>query len=447
MRRPALCRLILGLSCILFALAAPVRGRQDEHPIDLAAARQCFDEARSDSDRDGGALWGIELYGPYLFADRATRFVVANQADAEGLLRPEAGVHIGTLPDSVNIANTAMRWGGVEWTMVAWPVPRDEGARRQLLAHEMFHRIQDDLGLGMSAAENTHLDERDGRLWMRLEWRALSAALGSEGEARRRAIEDALLFRAARRARYPDRADDERALELNEGLAEYTGIVVGRSSGADRFAAAIAALQRYDTHTNFVRSFAYASGPPYGLLIDQTMEGWTRSLTPGSDLGDLVARAYGIEPPAPGLVDESAARDRFAAYDGDAVLAGEDARHEAFVTQQAEFRARFIDGPRLILPMTGRTSYSFDPNGVKSLGDEGSVYLTARVVSDWGILEVTSGGALFATRGGEFIHIVVPAPGDPAVRPIVGDGYTLTLNEPWTLRRSGDGNALIAAHP
>src|SRR5204863_4775129 len=109
-------------------------------------AAQVFAEARAVSERDGGRLWGKSLYGPMLFVQPVTRFVAANQADPGGLLKPVGDVWTGKLPAGIPIANTAVDWSGARWTMVLWPLPSDPADRARLLAHEMFHRIQPDLG-------------------------------------------------------------------------------------------------------------------------------------------------------------------------------------------------------------------------------------------------------------------------------------------------------------
>lgn len=57
-------------------------------------------------------------------------------------------------------------------------------------------------------------------------WRALARALSVPSEERKTAVRDALAFRAARRALYPGSAEDERDVEITEGLAHCTGIVV-----------------------------------------------------------------------------------------------------------------------------------------------------------------------------------------------------------------------------
>lgn len=92
--------------------------------------------------------------------------------------------------------------------------------------HESFHIVQMRLGLSVDMDANEHLDSVDGRHWLRLEWRALARALRESGEARALAIREALVFRQARHARFQDMVENERALEINEGLASYTGTVL-----------------------------------------------------------------------------------------------------------------------------------------------------------------------------------------------------------------------------
>src|SRR5215469_4870778 len=88
-------------------------------PIPLDAARRTFDDVHVASDEDGGRLWGRTLYGPILFVDPQSRYAVANQRDAAGVLEPAGeGLFAGTLPNDVVIANTATDWGGTHWTMV-----------------------------------------------------------------------------------------------------------------------------------------------------------------------------------------------------------------------------------------------------------------------------------------------------------------------------------------
>jgi hypothetical protein len=254
----------VAVAVAILALASDAAAQSS--PIDIASARLYFAELRELGSSDAGRTWGRMVSGPMLFVDANTRTVVANEGDAEGILRANNGIWVGSLPLRINPANTAVDLGGKRWSMVLWPVSDSRYARRRLLMHESFHRIQNDLGLPATDPSNAHLATLEGRIWTRLEWRALTEALLRTGVARRRALTDALIFRARRRSLSAGAAEGERQLELNEGLAEYTGLALSgipRSSLPDRAAVHLAQSEQQES---FVRSFAYASGPAYALL-------------------------------------------------------------------------------------------------------------------------------------------------------------------------------------
>jgi hypothetical protein len=396
--------------------------------IDLAEARRAFESARIASDLDAGRLWGIELYGPVFLVDPATGSVAADRADREGQLTAGDGVWAGTLPETINPANTAIEWAGLEWTMVLWPPPTIPHARNRLLLHEMFHRVQDEIGLPANNPLNAHLDTRDGRIWMRLEMRALAEALSHDGDGRRTAIRDALDFRARRRALFPGAAAEEDALERNEGMAEYTGLVLGGLPAGALAHRAAAALEQQESRETFSRSFAYATGPAYGVLLDAAGRPWRDALVAGAALAELLETSYATE------VSRVPAEGRVAWYNGERVMAVETAREEARLAREAELRGRFVDGPVLVLAPGSEFSFSFDPNDAVNLEGIGTVYGSTRVVDGWGVLEVESGGGLFRrNEEGWITGVVVPVPSGAATPPSAGDGWRLELAPGWEI--------------
>jgi hypothetical protein len=296
----------------------------------------------------------------------------------------------------------------------------------------LFHRIQPDLRLDAADPTNAHLTTRDGRVWTRLEWRALAEALIRQGGQRAAALEDALLFRARRHVLFPRAADEERALELNEGLCEYTGL---RMSGlpervlADRAAVALMDRERQESLS---RSFAYASGPAYGILLDERRDSWRRRVTSRTDLALLTRDAYRLRLPD---VSEADLVSRARRYDGDRVMAQETALAERLAAQQARLRSRLVEGPTVSLPGGAQFSYSFDPNGATPLPDLGVAYESARVTDEWGVLTVESGGVLMLRRPAGIVGVVVPAPPDATSPPLTGNGWRLELQEGWVVRR------------
>jgi len=415
----------VALASTVVALVASVPTRAGA--ISTEHARSYFRQAKELSAQDGGHLWGMPLYGPMMFVDRQTRAVVANEPDGHNVLKPSGSVFVGTLPKDVLVANTAVDWAGKKWTMVMWPLPSDEHARGRLLAHEMFHRIQDKIGLPAGNPANVHLDSAKGRLWLRLEWRALARALESDGTARHKAIEDALSFRAYRRSIFPDARSQERALENNEGLAEYTGVMLAGWTSAERNHHVIEALHSAEDGDSFVRSFAYASGPAWGILLDELAPDWRASYKTNDDLGDRLAAAVGIHSD---MAKPERPSQRMKQYDGESVERQEAERAARIQKRQKLARARFIDGPTLRIPLR-QMQIEFDPRALQPLGDVGTVYPTLKVTDEWGVLTVSDG----ALVGADWTWVAVPVPADwSGSLSDAGKGWTLDAKSSWHAR-------------
>ncbi len=408
-------------------------------PIDTALARRYFDEAAEVVRLDGGNLWGIPFDGTLIFGDQATRMVVAARGDTGGVLRRAGSVWIGTMPSNQNVANTAAEWGGVRWTTVRWPPPPGDdpearALRAELFAHELWHGIQARLGLPMDDAPNAHLDEREGRLWLRLEARALQYALQADGEDRRTALQDALLFRATRHARFPDAGEAERKLERHEGMAGYTGLRLSGRDGTSMRARARALLDDVDRGVHLARSFAYGTGPAYGLLLDELAPDWRARVIAGAGPAELLRESV---PRDEGTGDAVARGSR---YGYEPVALAEVLRERERDARRAELTARLVDGAIVRLPFE-QMQMQLDPQNVEPLGTAGTVYRAIRISDRWGVLEAKDGAVLLAP---DFSHAVVARPARleaGAIGVVRGDGWTLTLADGYRLRegpRAGD---------
>lgn len=401
--------------------------------IDLMKTARWFAEFDSLCAHDGGKLWGATFCGPILFVDPTSRAVAANRAGAAQTLVPRAGVFTGELPAGLPVANTAVEWEGTRWTMILWwSLSEKQRPRLSLIGHESFHRLQPQLGLEASGELNDHLDSAGGRFWMQMEWNALQQALLADADARRAAIADALAFRATRRAEFPNAAAREIPLEINEGLAEYSGRRLVGYSNAEIVKIAIA---KREAETGFVRSFAYVSGPLYGFLLDSTGEEWRQQVTPKSDLGDLLATAMHLQPAPPGPAPDAA--KRAVAYGGAELRAAEDERDRKRQTQLAAWRAALVDGPVLIVDLAAVKSGSFDPGKVFPMGEKQTVYTTRELEAEWGLLTVTGGAILEDANTGEGHVSLAGATADYTQ----GSGWALKLAAGWHITpgvRAGD---------
>jgi hypothetical protein len=317
-------------------------------------------------------------------------------------------------------------WAALVWDIVANQPPH---VRNAMFLHESFHIVQMRLGLGVPTVSAEHLDEVDGRYWLRLEWHALARALQESGERRTLAIRDALAFRQARHTRYPDKVETERALDINEGLASYTGIVLAAQSEADAIASALGELTGQESGESYVRTAAYASGPAYGLLLDAASPGWTRKVRVNDEPAAMLMRALAIQPAA--NVEEAAAR-----YGGAELRAAEVRREQQRQARIAELRQRFVDGPVLVMP-GGGSGFS-DSHGAVVIPNVGTVWFgDYHQTGPWGALDATK-GVLLSTDGSTRR---LPAPVRRDETTMSGDGWTLKVATGWVVRegaRKGD---------
>lgn len=410
-------RLVAGL---LLLSSGPVLA----DAIDHAVAAKAIAERQAICDADQGKMWNHPLCGPIMFVEDASHEMVASQNGQSGTLTAQGGLFVGKLPREQPVANTALDWDGVHWTMVEWPLPEEKKDRDALLMHESWHRIQGEIGLPMRGLPADHLSTASGRIELRLEWRALAAALkATDAGKRKEAVRDALIFRHWRQGAVKGAGEAERQLELNEGLAEYTG---RKLSGQDGSAIA-AMLERAEHKSSFARSFAYASGPAYGYLLDLATPDWRGKLDDRSNLGTVLAASYSVTLPADPAHAGPAAGQRY----GYKELAAEEHEAERHRNEQAKhWQALLVKGPVVHLPLV-KMQVRFDPNTLFPMPPYGTVYPALEVSDDWGTLKAVS-GALVDKKWSE---VILP----------VADKGVLSLKEGWGLKAGARKGDLVAA--
>ena len=403
-----------GLIFLPLCLASPAAAQ-----VDQECAEAYFKEALAICQRLGGRLWGVSLCGPMVFADARTQTLATNQPRAAG-----------EWPRNLGFANAPLDWGGVRWAAYVWDFTTslpDTRARGILMLHELFHRIQPELGLITRSGQNAHLDTLEGRVWLRLEWRALVRALGQSGEERKRTVNDALAFRIARRSQFANAAENERVQEITEGLAQYTGTVATAASRPEAVASAIEQLAGAEGHETFLQQ-SYATGVAYAMLLDDASANWRRRVRSHSDLGQMLMAALDATPTADAV--EISAR-----YGGIEIRGAEQTRSEQRMATMRELQRRFVDGPVIVVPSGG--SGTFNAVGATPIPAVGTVYvLPYRQKGEWGTLDATNGVLV-----GEDGTRRLPGPVRIDGANVMGDGWKVTVASGWKVvsgPRSGD---------
>jgi hypothetical protein len=426
--------LLAGATLASQTVAAAAQAQPHPQPKDIDQAKTVFIDAQAASDKDGGRMWGERLYGKLLLVDPATGLAVSNEPDPQGVLHAQDGVFVGTLPKNVIISNAPTEWEGARWTMLMTPtLPDNRIDRAVTLAHEMFHRIQPGLHLSADDAPCLHLDTLEGRIWLQLEWRALAAALIETGPAQSEAIRDALAFRAFRQAHFAGAQKAEASQEIAEGVAEFTGVMAGEPDVPAAHWRAAARLARPDTTISFVRSFAYTSGPGYGLLLDERARGWRKGLNAKSDLSALLAAT--IEDRG-----EVRAEDRAPLYGASEIRAMEEDRAVRAQADKTRYRALLVTGPTLTTPPPG--NFSFNPSTLISLGDGYFIYPTFHAVAKWGTLDVKDGVRIPT----DFSTTTLAAPTKTSGQHLEGPGWSIDLAPGWSITPGAAAGSFALKH-
>jgi len=268
-------------------------------PIPLNHAAQFFEEIDNLFDKDGGKLWGFYLHAPIIFVDPETRISVANRPDPDGILEKQGDVYVGLFPEELQVFDAVVTFdyfGGKLWVVVPWPSiqHRNQEGRLFKLAHKVMHWHQHAFLEDFHVGSNSHMNEMEARISIRLEVNALIRAFHTtDEEGRLLAIADALSIRALRRQVF-DAATSENRLEITEGLALYTEWALNISSRNNLVDMFNSFAEGMVSGVNLENSFGYLSGALYAFLLNELDVPWKDGLNDDSDLGQILKEAMGI---------------------------------------------------------------------------------------------------------------------------------------------------------
>lgn len=397
---------------------------------------QVFSDVDSLLAIDNGRFWNNKLSGPIILIEPESRVFYSNENNATKDFKPIHSIFTDTLPSEVIIANTAIDWEGKRWSMVMLPLPKDETSRNNLIIHELFHRLQPSIGFdNLQEMDNSHLDTYNGRLLLKLELEALEEALKSgDHDTRLRHIENALMFRK-RRQNSPAIRSAENSLELNEGLAEYTAIMLSRRNADEMKAHLIQDKSDFYSNPTFVRSFAYHTIPIYGYILSSIKPNWHLELYRDTDLSAYLIKAFGIDDPKDLSVDRIV--EQFD-YNYSQIEMEETQREKIRIERITKFKIKFTEKPTLELPFQNM-KIAFDPRNITPIENLGMVYPNLSITDNWGILTVDN-GALLAS---DWSKVTVSEPIMVSDSLVKGDGWQLKLNPEWIVKATDKEYKLV----
>lgn len=389
-----------------------------------------FSEIEQACNRDAGNLWGKNLYGPLMFVDRTSRKITANQPDREGLLKLRDGVYSGSYPAESIINTSAVIFGGTTFGLAPLPVEEDDYRIRSRGIHALFHSFQKEKGIYPGSFNIVIMDEKEARLWMKLEWKALRKAITSEGEEQATAIRDALIFRGSNRESYPRYALLENSFETYEGLATFTYMMIGSDSPEEFRTRLLEYLDRIYTLQSYARSYGAIHGALYATLLHYK-EFDFKSISPDTvDLGRLVRMHYRIELPEK---CRDVAGSIALHYNINDIYREEDQRLLEMKERLKDRVSIFTEKPVVLLELES-PSFDFEPENISYLDTLGTLYHGLRVSDNWGKLAVDAGDCLVSNN---YKYLRITARGLKEDRNhISGEGWNIILNDSWEIAKS-----------
>ena len=410
--------LILLISC---------KEKKDESYFTAEKASAYFKEIEKICDRDSGKLWGENIYGPLMFVDRTTRRIVANQPDNEGLLKSKDGVYTGLFPKDLLISHSPSNFGGTKFAVAILPDENDDYRIITRAVHGLYHMLQEKNGISASFFNATNMDEKEARLWIKLEWKALRKAINTNGEEQQLAIRDALIFRGSNRELYQKYATEENRFETYEGLATFTSILLSTSSNEEFKTKLLETLDFGYSMESYARSYGFIHGALYATLLYNKGFDLRTIKTDNFDLGNAVRQLYNIELPP---ICRDVAGSLAVNYNMESILKEEeerDARIKERILSQSNI---FTEKPVVFLELES-PYFDFEQEEIRSLDSLGTLYKTIRVSDNWGKLTVEKGGCLVSNNL-KFLRVTAKS-FKADKNHISGDGWHIVLNNDWEL--------------
>jgi hypothetical protein len=386
-----------------------------------------FKKVEAACNRDNGKLWGKNLYGPVLFVDRSTRKIFSNFPDEEGLLKEKEGIYTGTYPKELIVNNNPVYFGGTLFALTPLPGEEDEFRIISRAVHGLFHYFQETVGYTSSGYNTMNMDEKNARLWIKLEWKALRKALNSEGDEQKLAIRDALIFKGSNRELYQKYAADETRFENYEGLATFTSILLSVNSPDEYKTRLLEYLDRVYSMQSYARSYGSVHGALYATLLHQKGFDFSSIRSENFDLGEKVGELYNIQLPE---VCRDVAGSLALNYDIETIQS-EEAQRETDIRERIHRQiSTFTEKPVVFLELES-PYFDFEPEDIHSMDTLGTLYTRMRVSDNWGKLTVDKGGCLVSNS---FKYLRITAKGFKEDKNhFEGDGWTLNLNSDWEL--------------
>jgi hypothetical protein len=475
---------------LILSLLLTISSSYSQNDENMKSLIPVVNDIQSITQKDNGAFWNIKYAAPLLFVNPENRQAVAFDIGKEP--------YIAYLNESVPLGNTRSNWSGKDWAMIIIPLPAHSWEYEKLILHEMFHALQPQLNFdSLYEMPCAHLEKEEGRILLRLELQALLKALeeSNDKDSKYKHLINALSFRNSRYAIYPEAKEEENYTELNEGLAEYTALMMTQRYSPNKLDDST--LKEYlkvrtslfEQQGSFVRQFAYETIPLYGYLLQMNIPDWHQKVNQKTNLTDYFMQIMDISSDKKeetislqftdenimvmdiitneeektvasekqvikiNIVDNEVIIDGEVInmsinggnnsdeewktlglqYNYESIAKEEHAQVEQFNADNNVVKEKFFCVNHLEIPLFTYT-YNFNPLNIRFIDSVGEYHETITITDDWGKVEASNGLILDKENQKAFLSPVIKTDNNI----ITGNGWKLHLNDGWGIEQKNE---------
>lgn len=359
------------------------------------------------------ALWGVSLNAPIIIVDHTTNKMFVTAIENGVVLPPKEESWDHKIP----LSNSFFEYNGKTYVTIIYAaimnIPCEQ--RVNLLSHEIFHYHQKSLGIKNEMSRNFHLDEIQGRALLQIEMKLLQEAL----EGNESSLFDAIYIRKYRQKLFPNNNED--LYELNEGLAEYTGVKLSTENMKEY----VKQRLNYNISQGYTNAFGYFTGAAYATILDKIYPKWhyDKDLTKG-----LIYLIKKRDSRYESVIKDDYIEQLLTKYNYNQITRIEEKELDSFGNIEDFKRLLKTNTSKLIIK-NEKINFTYNPNDkIVSLGD--AVLLrNLTITAEWGRMKVQSG----IVRLNNWSAFYLLPPTSITSDTVEGDNYEIKINQGWKI--------------
>lgn len=358
-------------------------------------------------------LWSISLNAPILLIDHLKNKMYITAIDSGKIQSLKEEVWDNKVP----LANSIFDYKGGKYVTIihaAFMNTSCEG-RINLLSHEIFHLHQNELGIKNTISVNYHMDEVQGRALLQIEIKALQHALEHDTVG----LYEALYIRAYRQSLNPSNNED--LYELNEGLAEYTGVKLSAANMTEY----VKNRLNYNIKRGYTNAFGYLTGSAYATLLDDLYPQWKKDKDLNRGMIFLLKK---VMPKYEVPIDEPELKRILDKYNYDLLLTNEKEEERSFgdITLYENLLKPWTSK---ICITNNRINFTYNPQDRVIALSSAILLRNMTLTTEWGQVNAKSG----IVRLNDWTAFYLLPPKEISSNIIKGEEYEIKLNSGWKI--------------